>query len=195
VKINAGSYVLPYFGYHEAGDLVYTYRNDTQFAMGIFDVTGHGTEAAKVANTIRTWLPEIDPFNPTQLLTKSHEFLLAGMGSAVAVAVCIDLKKESLLMSGVGNVECWLYSRGKSTSFLAKPGLLGDTLPRLITVEEKLTHGDAIVIVSDGVRFAGQKGGLELMRYSPEDMANKIVRQFGRKTDDVSCVVARCEDD
>ena len=195
MKINTGSYILPYFGYPEAGDLIYEYRNETQLAMGVYDVTGHGTEAAKVANKIKAWSPEVDPFNPIELLTKSHEFLLAGTGSAVAVSVCIDLETDSLVMSGVGNVECWHYSRGKSTSFTAKPGLLGVTLPRLITVEEKLIHGDIVLIASDGIRFAGQKGGLTLTQFSPEDMANKMVRQFGRKTDDVSCIVARCEDD
>lgn len=190
MKLEIGSYQLPCFGHSVSGDVVYHFETEHYASFGVFDVTGHGAEAAVVARLIKDWLPHLDTQRPDRLLKQVHD-KLRGQGSAVGTAISIERDNARMLLSGVGNCDFWRYSNGRVKVYHAKSGLLGEVFPTPFIHEEDITPGDVIVVASDGLRSPAEQATSLYAYLSPEELAVRLIREFGRQHDDASCVVVR----
>lgn len=198
MKLEHGSYILPCFGQTESGDLVFTQGNDRGLLFGLIDVSGHGEQAAKVAQEIKAWIGDKAPERPLIFLQQLDK-LLRGHGSGVGMICNLDTRLALLTYCGVGNPLLWLVDKHQVHSFPSKPGLIGQYLPRLEERQFKVDLDDVIVLASDGVSssaicvdgFPANK----LRTMSAADCALNLVRQQGRFHDDASCLVVRCRHD
>ena len=82
-----------------------------------------------------------------------------------------------------------VHAPPRQESLLLRPGVLGDRLPRLSASVIPVSAGDVLIFATDGLRegFAAHSN----LRDSPQQIADRILDQYGRETDDALVLVAR----
>jgi serine phosphatase RsbU (regulator of sigma subunit) len=128
-----------------------------------------------------------------RLIELCHEGLRRTRGVVMAVA-SFDPTEDTLTWLGVGNVEGRLISWSddgevQRRSMVPHPGIVGYRLPALRPVTLPLRRGDVLILATDGIR-----GGFvdpEDPSRIPKDIAEQILEEQGKDTDDALVVVAR----
>jgi phosphoserine phosphatase RsbX len=105
-----------------------------------------------------------------------------------------DARKGELDWVAVGNVDAVLLRAGEDglrekTYVLARGGIVGYRLPPLRSATLSLLPDDLIILATDGIR-----GGFERaidLGAPPQQIADQILAQHGRSTDDALVLVGR----
>jgi serine/threonine protein phosphatase PrpC len=180
-------------GEAESGDLavVSSFRGGAVAAA--IDGLGHGAEAARVARQAVEILRGSGGESVDRLVGLCHEGLKRTRGVVMAVA-SFDSTEDTLTWLGVGNVEGRLIRWSEDgevhrQSMVPHPGIVGYRLPRLRPVTLPLRRGDLLILATDGIRggFADPDDPSRL----PKEMAERILEEQGKDTDDALVVVAR----
>ncbi len=158
--------------------------------MAVVDGLGHGYEAAAASDiviaTLNTYAHE--PIIP--LVRRCHEALKGTRGVVMSIA-SFNLLDKTMAWLGVGNIEGMLLrANSKRESLLLRGGVLGYQLPTLKESVIPVMQGDTLIFVTDGIRSDFEKG-LKL-NDKPQQIADSILSQFARGTDDALVLVVRC---
>jgi hypothetical protein len=178
--------------------------------VAVIDGVGHGEKAATVAKAATATLAEYSHESPVLLLERCHRALRGTRGVVMSLA-SFETSSNSLTWLGVGNVEGillrahvlkakqrWEASTRLSTeimpreareSVLLKGGIVGYQLPSLRPVTIPVARDDILIFATDGIRSAFTKA-LPLAG-SPQEIANYILAEHQRGTDDALVLVAR----
>ena len=118
----------------------------------------------------------------------------AGTRGAVMTLALFDALEETMTWLGVGNVEGILMRATPNVtpsreSVLLRGGVVGYQLPVLRASVIPVTRGDTLILATDGVR-TGFSTALNLSQ-SPQKIADQILSQYGKETDDALVLVAR----
>jgi hypothetical protein len=109
---------------------------------------------------------------------------------------------QAMTWIGVGNVEGLLlradaHARPSRESLPLRSGVVGYRLPPLRATALSVTRGDMLILASDGIRSSflqemplGEAPG-QLTQDRPQDIADRILAQYGQDTDDALVLVAR----
>ena len=161
--------------------------------VAVIDGLGHGEEAATAAEIAVTTLIGHAHESVIALLNRCHEQLRASRGVVMSMA-SFNTVEETLTWSGVGNVEGMLRRIGVSTnasneSLLLRGGIVGIQLPPLSASIIPVMPGDTLIFVTDGITpdFADKLN----LRDRPQKLADRILAQHGKGTDDALVLVAR----
>lgn len=159
----------------------------------VVDGVGHGKEAARAARSAIAALEQSGGESPVALFRRCHEHLRTTRGVVMSLAA-FNASDNTLTWLGVGNVEGLLLRRHvhdlpAQERLLQRPGVLGDSLPRLAASVVQITAGDILVFATDGIsqRFVDSTN----LSDSPRLIADRILAQFGCDTDDALVLVAR----
>jgi serine/threonine protein phosphatase PrpC len=180
-------------GQGESGDRHWVKVCDTRVQLAVLDGVGHGKEAAEAARSAIVTLQQFEGESPIALFQRCHERLRSTRGVVMSLAA-FDANDNTMTWLGVGNVEGVLLHRqlqvlsGRET-LLQSPGVLGDYLPRLSASVLQVSAGDVLIFATDGIR-AGFADNLNL-NDSPQQIADRILAQYERGTDDALVLVAR----
>ena len=108
---------------------------------------------------------------------------------------CLDTRRGVLTWISVGNVEGIVVQSGSDgqaarSRLITRGGVVGSALPLLRAEVLGLVAGDLLVFATDGI---DQSFGDDLRRdpRRVDEIANELLEQFGKKTDDSLVVVAR----
>jgi len=98
---------------------------------------------------------------------------------------------------GVGNVAGVLLHRDAHVvpgqeGLLLRGGVVGDQLPRLYASIIQIAPGDTLIFATDGIR-SGYADNLNVNDI-PQRMADRIMAQYARRTDDALVLVGRFVD-
>lgn len=104
-------------------------------------------------------------------------------------------RQDTMTWLGIGNVESVLL-RGRrdgardQESLLLRGGVVGSRLPSLMTSVLPVERDDVLIMATDGVRsdFAHDNSHLG---GSPQELAERILRRYQKKSDDALVLVAR----
>lgn len=159
--------------------------------VAVIDGLGHGSKAADAALTaVRSLqansLPSVIP-----LIKRCHEDLLRTRGAVISLA-SFHPTEGTLTWLGVGNVEGLLCHANGSASrerLLLAGGVVGYRLPTLRAVVLPIAPGDTLIFATDGIR-SNFSNDLPLT-LSPQAIADHILAQHRRGTDDALALVAR----
>lgn len=159
--------------------------------LGLVDGLGHGIKAANASQTAVDALKK-RPHEPvTEIIEQCHRATRQTRGSVLSLA---SLKHDgAMTWIGVGNVTGVVVRNGGTSTtreyLLVRGGVVGYRLPPLRTFALSLNPGDTLIFASDGIR----SGFLEdiPVHLSPRELAENLLRRFGRDTDDASILVAR----
>ena len=157
------------------------------------DGLGHGPAAARAATAAAAVLEQFAGEDVVMLARRCDEALQSTRGAAISLAV-LSASAAAVTWVGVGNVEGRLLrgtpsGPGESQSLILDAGIVGEGLPRLHAVTVPVERGDTLIFVTDGVdsRFADSLVPVG----APQEIADRIVREHGRSTDDALVLVAR----
>ena len=185
----------PLPGQDTSGDSAVAFEIDGCAALfGVIDGLGHGPDAALAAQRAAEVIGHhpADPLD--ELITACHHELAATRGAAITL-VRIGFEQHDLQWVGVGNVTATLVRRAtsgmQSTSFVPLAnGIVGFQLPRIPTPGVvQMRPGHVLVMASDGVT----EDHVEDLDFaaSADAIANRIIREHTRVTDDALVLVAR----
>jgi serine/threonine protein phosphatase PrpC len=188
-------------GEAESGDqyLVEPFPNGVLVA--VVDGLGHGNHAAEVSknavNTMQGYAHEPD----ISLMNRSHESLRGSRGAVMSLASFNA--KGSVTWLGVGNVEGMILPgagrSGKHKTLLLRGGVVGYRLPTLRDQVIEVSLGDILIFITDGIRSGFVKNEIQdpLSKKkldktkSAQQLADYILTEYGRDTDDAMVLVAR----
>jgi PAS domain S-box-containing protein len=157
------------------------------------DGLGHGEEAAVAANMAVEVLQTSDNESIISLLKRCHERLRSTRGVVISLA-SFNAVDETMTWIGVGNVEGVLLRADPSVdpgseSLALRNGVVGSRLPLLHAAIIPVMRGDTLIFATDGIR-SGFTQGLD-MSDRPQQIADRILAQYAKRTDDALVLVAR----
>ncbi len=166
----------------------------TAALFGVIDGLGHGAEAATAATSAASVINGAAAEPLDVLFGLCHRQLASTRGVAMTLAR-IDFGAETLHWMGVGNVAADLLAKSPSgqevrVSARLAGGIVGYQIPGVTPPERiPIRPGYLLVIASDGIG----EGYLDRVDFtaSAAVIAERILREHGRQTDDALVLVAR----
>ncbi|MGH9861739.1 MAG: SpoIIE family protein phosphatase [Candidatus Acidiferrales bacterium] len=178
-------------GERESGDVSVVLSTTKGALAAAVDGVGHGDEAARAARMVIEILHRNREEHVISLIELCHRLLRGTRGAAMSLAA-LDERKGMMTWVGVGNVEGVLISGNgaqPSETLLLRGGVVGSRLPALQAAVLPVSPRDLLVLATDGIR-----SGFEdcvVRGDPPEKIADCVMRQYGRATDDATVLVAR----
>ena len=162
--------------------------------FGVIDGLGHGAAAEAAATSAAGVINRAAAEPLDVLIGLCHRRLVTTRGAAMTLAR-IDFGAETLQWMGVGNVVANLLTkspRGLETRSSARlaGGIVGYRMPDISPPDRiPIRPGYLLVIASDGIA----EGHLDSVDFtaSAAVIAERILREHGRETDDALVLVAR----
>ncbi len=161
------------------------------FVVAVADGLGHGEEAAVAARLSIQSLDGIRLKSLVSALARCHERLRGTRGAALTLAG-FDARNGSMTWLGVGSVEAALWraepGNGPRTNLLVlRNGVVGLHYAPLQAETIHVRRGDTLVLTTDGIR-----GGFAVdVGRAPQRIADGILAQYSKATDDALVLVAR----
>jgi negative regulator of sigma-B (phosphoserine phosphatase) len=191
--IEWGSASLTMAGEAQSGDTHVVKGLPHGALLAAIDGLGHGEEAAAAANIAARVLQAAGNEPLISLLKRCHERLHSTRGVVLSLAF-FNAVDETMTWVGVGNVEAVLQRADPAAdpgyeSLVLRNGVVGSRLPLLHAAIVPVMRGDTLIFATDGVRREFTE---RLARGDgPQQLADKILGQYAKGTDDALVLVAR----
>jgi serine/threonine protein phosphatase PrpC len=164
--------------------------------VAVADGLGHGADAAAAADIAVNILQAHAAEAVISLVRRCHDALARTRGVVLTLA-SFNAADDSMTWLGVGNAEGVLL-RGPTASgrpaspretALLRAGVVGYQLPPLRASVLPVAPGDTLILTSDGIHsgFAVAVTPTD----SPQQIADRILGQYNRQTDDAIVLVVR----
>lgn len=190
ISFDAASRVRPCLGESVSGDAVVVKPIEEDLFVAIVDVLGHGSEAAELGREIESYLMHYACRDITGVMKRLHQKLRGSRGAAVGLCF-IEAAGNQIEYTGVGNTVIRRFGVAE-TRLVSQEGVLGQNMRTPRPQSLQLESGDLIVLYTDGVsdRFSSNDYP-GVFRHAATDVANNIVKRFGKGHDDAACVAVR----
>jgi anti-sigma regulatory factor (Ser/Thr protein kinase) len=187
---------IPVKGESACGDGYHAFPSDVRSLYVVVDGLGHGAGASEAAQEALSVVETSAGETATEIMVRTHDALKKTRGAAMSVAL-VDHERKILTYAGVGNISATLVTGSVSRSLVSQNGTLGAVLPR---VPQEYTYpfesNTLLVMFSDGL---ASKTGISpypgLQSRHPALIAGVLHRDFTRKRDDATVLVARLEEE
>ena len=186
-RVTAGTFVRPIVGETVAGDACLVDACACGVVVAVVDGLGHGPAAAAASSAFLECLRAHRDEPLPEIFAIAHRAMLKTRG-AVAVVARFDEAAGRVELAGLGNVTVLLAGHGADPKHVVvPPGVVGGTFRTIRSHVDPFAPGDVLVMHTDGVRsrFDWRLPGCP----SPADLAQTIVAQHGKTTDDAGCAV------
>ncbi len=191
MKIEYAQEVRPHPRETVSGDIAVLRPVEAGLLFGIIDVSGHGPQAHLLAQKFGQAVMTATSTDIEHLLRMLHGMATGTRGAAVGLAF-FDCVSHRLAFAGIGNVHIRVIG-GRSWRGVSRDGIVGERLPGILAQTFGLTPGDLVVIASDGVSESTRASILVRgSSLSARQIAQEVILQTGKMTDDASCVVVKC---
>jgi len=177
-------------GQDESGDLHVVAPFEGGVLIGAIDGLGHGADAAIAARAAAEVLTSHPAESLLRLIERCHESLRSTRGAVITLA-SFDTRRAELTWMGVGNAEAVLLRADASISEAAplRGGIVGHRLPAFREATVSVAEGDTLVFTTDGIRAGFSR--IRSLLGSPGELAESIMLEFGKPSDDAMVIVAR----
>ncbi len=176
-------------GFENSGDSYVLEQHSKGVLAAVIDGLGHGDKAFFAAQAAVEALKQSPQDAPLALMQRCHHALVGTRGAVISMGT---LANDQLTWLGVGNVEGVLLRADKSIPrerLMVRSGVVGYRLPTLRAFTLLLHWGDTLIFATDGIRSAFAEN---LPRHdSPQRIADTILAEHNRKTDDALVLVIR----
>jgi anti-sigma regulatory factor (Ser/Thr protein kinase) len=165
---------------------------DGQFVVLVADGLGHGLEARTASLEAIRMLRKNPGLSPKMLLEYSNQALRGTRGAAVAVAR-VDYERGKLSFAGLGNVSADIYSGSRASQHLVSMnGTAGLAGQRVQEFSYPWPEDGLLILYSDGLLTGASLANYPgLALHDPSLIAGVLYRDFSRRNDDATVVVAR----
>ena len=191
--LDCGVAARPLRGERASGDkhLIRSFREGILIA--VVDGLGHGLEAAEAAKTVVTILKNHAGDSVLSLVNHCQAKLAGTRGVAVSIA-SFNITDSTMTWLGIGNVEGVLVRSQNETApakefLLLARGFIGGHISDLRAFVVPVEVGDTLAFATDGVArdFHEEVNIVQ----SPQKIADRVLSEYGKDSDDALVVVAR----
>ncbi len=190
--IDSAAFGRPYLGERVSGDMTVIAQKDGLMFMAIVDVLGHGPDAHELAVRMQDYLARFWEKDLTTLMQQLHSQFTGERGAAAGLTV-LDISSGELRYTGVGNTVIRRFGQ-RSTRLWSADGIIGNRIRRPVEYTLQVLDSDVVILYTDGVRDHFEEHEYPQLRYHrAQSVASNIVRKFGKKYDDASCLAFRYE--
>lgn len=176
-------------GETESGDLPVIESSQGITLFAAIDGLGHGPEAATAARLAAKTLEAGAGEDVATLVERCHEALRQTRGASISVAT-FDGSTNTMTWVAIGNVEGRLLARQwPRHSISPAAGVAGVELPQLRPETLSLRRGSTLIFATDGVQSSFSDSLAS--SGSPQQIADRILNEYGKTTDDALVLVAR----
>ncbi len=189
-QFKLGGICQPKRGEIACGDSWSAVQQPGRCLLLVADGLGHGPDAAKAAHGAVQVFEANPTLAPAQLLELIHRALRPTRGAAVAIA---EISGGQVKFAGIGNIAGSVISPTKEVRHMVSHnGIAGHEARKFQEFSYLWVKGSSLVLHSDGLntRFRTEAYPGMTVRH-PSLMAGVLFRDFDRKTDDVTVVVAK----
>lgn len=178
-------------GQTTCGDAYFIKEFENKVLIAVIDGLGHGTDAAIAANTAVEHIKNNYKKSLTEIIKGCHKEMKKTRGAAIGIAL-IDLNRFTLKYTCVGNIRVRVKSQ-RTINPVSINGILGYNLCKVREEEFPFNPKDLIILHSDGIsgKFDLNLYPPKFLGQHPQIIAERITAEFGRRTDDLTIVVAR----
>lgn len=176
-----------------SGDLAVVSMLPDGALVAAVDGLGHGSEAARAAETVAQVLRDGATRDLVALVERCHVALGATRGAAISLAFVAPSEKRMTWL-GVGTVEGRVLSGNPAAtrprrSLALERGVAGHELPNVSIETLDLRPGDVLLLATDGIKaaFADSPN----VSGSPGAIAERILGAHRRSADDALVVAVR----
>ncbi len=184
---------IPLKGQDVSGDSYLIKPLSDGILVAVVDGLGHGYEAAQASKIAVSTLDTYAREPVITLVRRCHEALKGTRGVVMSIAK-LNSSDKTLVWVGVGNIEALLLKEDRKLKIsrerlLLRGGTLGYQLPPLRESVIPFMQGDILIFVTDGIRGSFEPG---IKRGDkPQQIADSIMAQFNKGTDDALALVVR----
>lgn len=187
-----GGVLVSHPGESICGDAWGWTMRDDRFVIMVADGLGHGLSAHEAADRAMDVFYRTHEQSPARVIADVHAALRSTRGAAVAT-VAVDTDRGLVTFSGLGNVSgVTIAADGSRHSMVSQNGTAGHVASRIHEFTYPLSPRSMIVMFSDGLAsqwdLAAYPG---LSMRHPSLIAGVLYRDFSRRRDDVTVVVAK----
>lgn len=181
----------PCYPEHVSGDATLVLPVADGMLLACIDASGHGKAAHALAQRLADGVRAAASPDLARLLRTLHTLAVGSIGAAVSLAF-VDVASAELRFAGIGNIRIRGLGPAPWTG-IARDGVLGERFPTP-DVQRFALHGDDMVLMySDGIRQSLSSQALARLHLSSaQQIADNLLREAGRTTDDASCIVMKC---
>lgn len=174
----------------QCGDLGIVKEYDDYCLLVLIDVLGHGKEARYVALKAEKIIESNYKDDIRPLLLKIHDALIGTRGAVISL--CLLNRKTSMLTHvGIGNISVKIFGL-KNKRLVSKDGIVGYGKINPIVTEIKFLRKDILLMSSDGVKeHFDPMECIDILSEDAQGIAVGIMKKYGKKDDDSSCVVMK----
>lgn len=191
-EINIGIVQVPIPNEVLCGDGYY-YHSDKDYSLFFLgDGLGHGINAHNAVNAAIEAVKECQERLPSEILRHIHASVKKTRGLVATIAV-LNHHTNEWKICGIGNIITQIYRGLESKNYMSYNGILGHNIPK--TINDYTSEGEKYSIItmcSDGIR--GKWTPLlypSILKYNPSIIASVIFKDFARRTDDMTVLVAK----
>jgi negative regulator of sigma-B (phosphoserine phosphatase) len=185
-----GSACRLYPGEVECGDACLVEPQGSQVLVAVVDGLGHGSPAAAASTAAIAAIRAHRERGLPEVMRAAHDAMTGTRGAAVTLGRFVADGVELLAIGNVAGVV--MRSGGDQRRVPLRGGIVGFRIPSLGQVDRtELQPGDHVVLASDGIRSAFPAHVDRAL--APQEIADEILKQCGRDTDDATVFVARFE--
>ncbi len=190
LRFDAAGQTRPMQGQRQSGDVFAVLQTERQVSALLADVTGHGAEAAKLAEEIAQSFTKLQGAEVRTALVALHERLRGTRGAAASV-INFDLRGGTFEFAGIGNTQAQRLD-GEDWVGLPRDGILGESRYQPRVQHGELAPGDVFVLWTDGVSQQGLRSFVRSHRgHCASHIAQQVVACLGKEHDDAGCLVVR----
>jgi hypothetical protein len=165
---------------------------DGRLSIFLADGLGHGLPAHEAATAATRVFTASHELPPGRLVEDVHAALRPTRGAAVG-SLAVDLERRTATFAGLGNISSVvLHSSGARQGMVSRNGIAGHMAAKVQEFYYPVPPGAIVVMFSDGL---GTHWDLRaypgLQQRSASVIAAVLYRDFSRRNDDVTVVVAR----
>lgn len=187
MRVTVARLSLPMPGETANGDRAFCRTEGPQTLIAVVDGLGHGPEAANAAQAAADTLQTAPLDAPLiETMQSLHDRLRGTRGAAATICV---LRSGEIDVCAVGNVE--IRSPDSRLPLIFSAGILGSRVNKFHVCRATLPARARFVLFSDGI---SSRASIEDMRkLTPEAACDAIMRNYRRKEDDATVLVADAE--
>lgn len=191
LTMDLGVVCRPKIGEQLCGDGWAAKEGKDGFWVVLADGLGHGPDAhAAALEAVRIFRDTSGYKSTTDAVEAMHGALRKTRGAAVAVAQ-IDKAAGQVRFSGVGNIAGTVLNAGSWKSMMSHNGILGHEVRRIQEFSHPWTPGSRLVMNSDGLSTWNLDKYPGLLTRNSSVIAGVLYRDFWRRRDDVTVLVAQ----
>jgi len=183
-----------FLGETHCGDECAYWQESSKVTLCIVDGLGHGEHAERAAKAAVEYIAGHLGEPLADIFAGCNRAIRRTRGVAMGIAV-VDEDAETLTYAGIGNTRAVIVQSARSLVCLSSNyGIVGGGYRKLTVETVDLHPGDLVILASDGI-----KERCDLLAYGDalrgdvQQLAERILHDWGRETDDAAVLVFRSE--